>query len=119
MSSCFSSFIVLWILNFVDQPTHENHENWYPTNRNGFTVYTSKCLFSLIYAFILDKIYILFYQHKHLIIDSKHCIDSFTYIYIKYTPTSYVCLSFINFMDWRFDFNSDYTPTPLTQNYLL
>jgi hypothetical protein len=38
MSSCFQSFIVRWILNFVDQPTHENHENWYPTNKSDFTV---------------------------------------------------------------------------------
>ena len=38
MSNCFSSFIVCWILNFVDQPTHENHENWYPTNKSDFTV---------------------------------------------------------------------------------
>jgi hypothetical protein len=36
---CFTSFIVRWILNFVDQPTHENHENWYPTNKSDFTVY--------------------------------------------------------------------------------
>ena len=33
-----TSFIVRWILNFVDQPTHENHENWYPTNKIDFTV---------------------------------------------------------------------------------
>jgi hypothetical protein len=38
MSSSFPSFIVRWILNFVDQPTHENHENWYPTNKSDFTV---------------------------------------------------------------------------------
>ena len=38
MSSCLPSFIVRWILNFVDQPTHENHENWYPTNKCDFTV---------------------------------------------------------------------------------
>jgi len=39
MSSCFPSFIVRWILHFVDQPTHENHEkNWYPTNKSDFTV---------------------------------------------------------------------------------
>jgi len=23
----------------MDQPTHENHENWYPTNKSDFTVY--------------------------------------------------------------------------------
>ena len=39
MSNCFPSFIVHWILNFVDQPTHENHENWYPTNKSDFTVF--------------------------------------------------------------------------------
>ena len=39
MSNCFPSFIVRWILNFVDQPTHENPENWYPTNKSDFTVY--------------------------------------------------------------------------------
>ena len=33
MLSCFPCFIVRWILIFVDQPTHENHENWYPTNK--------------------------------------------------------------------------------------
>ena len=33
--NCFPSFIVRWILNFVDQPTHEN---WYPTNKSDFTV---------------------------------------------------------------------------------
>jgi len=38
MSNCFLSFIVRWILNFVDQPTHENHDNWYPTNKSDFTV---------------------------------------------------------------------------------
>ena len=38
MSSCLSGFIIHWILNFVDQPTHENHENWYPTNKSDFTV---------------------------------------------------------------------------------
>ena len=38
MSSCFPSFIVRWILNFMDEPTHENHENWYPTNKSDFTV---------------------------------------------------------------------------------
>jgi hypothetical protein len=26
-SSCFPRFIVRWILNFIDQPTHENHVN--------------------------------------------------------------------------------------------
>jgi hypothetical protein len=36
--NCFPSFIVRWILNFVDQPTHENPENWYPTNKSDFTV---------------------------------------------------------------------------------
>jgi len=30
--------IVHWILNFVDLPTHENHENWYLTNGSDFTV---------------------------------------------------------------------------------
>ena len=39
MSNCFPSFIIRWILNFVHQPTHENHENGYPTNKNDFTVY--------------------------------------------------------------------------------
>ena len=38
MSNCFPSLIVRWILNFVDQSTHENHENWYPTNKSDFTV---------------------------------------------------------------------------------
>ena len=38
---CFPSFIVRWILNFVDQPTHENHENWYPTNKSDFTVFAN------------------------------------------------------------------------------
>jgi hypothetical protein len=33
MSNYFPTFIVHWILNFVDQPTHENHENWYPTKK--------------------------------------------------------------------------------------
>jgi hypothetical protein len=41
MSNCFPSFIVRWILNFVDQPTHENHENWYTTNKSDFTVLLS------------------------------------------------------------------------------
>ena len=35
MSICFPTVIVHWILNFVDQPTHENHENWYPTNKSN------------------------------------------------------------------------------------
>ena len=38
MSNCFPSFIVRWLLNFVDQPTHENHENVYSTNKSDFTV---------------------------------------------------------------------------------
>jgi hypothetical protein len=38
MSSCFPRFIVRWILNFIDQPTHENHEHWYRTNKSDFTV---------------------------------------------------------------------------------
>jgi len=38
MSSCFPRFIVRCILNFIDQPTHENHKNWYPTNKSDFTV---------------------------------------------------------------------------------
>jgi hypothetical protein len=38
MSSCFPRFIVRWILNFIDQPTHENNENWYPMNKSDFTV---------------------------------------------------------------------------------
>ena len=37
MSNCFPSFIDRWILNFVDQPTHKNHVNWYPTNKSDFT----------------------------------------------------------------------------------
>jgi len=46
MSSCFPRFIVRWILNFIDQHTHENHENWYPTNKSDFTV----GVFTTIYA---------------------------------------------------------------------
>ena len=38
MSNCFPSFIVRWILNFVDQSTNENHANWYPTNKSDFTI---------------------------------------------------------------------------------
>jgi hypothetical protein len=38
MSNCFPCFIVRWILNIFDQPTQENHENWYPTNKSDFTV---------------------------------------------------------------------------------
>ena len=38
MSSCFPRFIVRWILNFMDQPTYENHENWYPTKKSDLTV---------------------------------------------------------------------------------
>ena len=40
MSNCLPNFIVHWILNFEDQPTHENHENWHPTNKSDFTVNT-------------------------------------------------------------------------------
>jgi hypothetical protein len=47
MSSCFPRFIVRLILNFIDQPTHENHENWYPTNKSDFTVGASKCCIDL------------------------------------------------------------------------
>jgi hypothetical protein len=39
MSSCFPSFIVRWILNFVYQLTHENHENWYHPNKSDLTVF--------------------------------------------------------------------------------
>jgi superfamily I DNA/RNA helicase len=35
MSNCFPSFIVRWILNFVD---HENHANWHYTNKSDFTL---------------------------------------------------------------------------------
>ena len=28
-----------WTLKFVDKVIHENHENWYPTNKSTFTVY--------------------------------------------------------------------------------
>ena len=38
MSRCFPRFIVRWILNFIDQPNHENHKKWYPTNKSDFTV---------------------------------------------------------------------------------
>jgi hypothetical protein len=38
MSNCFPSFIVRWILNFVDHHTHENQKKWYPTNKSDFTV---------------------------------------------------------------------------------
>ena len=31
-------FIVRWILNFVDQLTHENHKSWCHTNKSDFTV---------------------------------------------------------------------------------
>ena len=27
-----------WTLKFVDKVIHENHENWYPTNKSTFTV---------------------------------------------------------------------------------
>ena len=50
MSSCFPSFIVHWIFNFVDQPTHENHENWYPTNKSDFTVIHSFSIFYLLFT---------------------------------------------------------------------
>jgi hypothetical protein len=54
MSNCFQSFIVRWILNFVDQPTHEN---WYPTNKSDFTVFiyvnaNYMCLFLLLQGLI-------------------------------------------------------------------
>ena len=39
MSNCFPSFIVRWILNFVDQSTNENHENWYPAKKKGISQY--------------------------------------------------------------------------------
>ena len=38
MSNCFPRFLVRWILNFIDQSTHENHENLYPMNKSDFTV---------------------------------------------------------------------------------
>jgi hypothetical protein len=44
MSNCFPHFIVRWILNFVDQPSHENHENWYTMNKSDFTVSVLKIL---------------------------------------------------------------------------
>ena len=51
MSNCFPKFIVRWILNFVDQPTHENHENdftvlklsFHPTNTSLLSYYR-QCL---------------------------------------------------------------------------
>jgi hypothetical protein len=52
LSNYFPSFIVRWILNFVDQPTHENHENWYPMNKSDFTVYNTSsndCAISFVY----------------------------------------------------------------------
>jgi hypothetical protein len=46
MSSWLPRFIVRWILNFMEKPTYENHENWYPTNKSDFTV----AEFTTIYA---------------------------------------------------------------------
>jgi len=46
-SHSFPCFTVRWILNFVDQPFHENHENWYPRNKGDFTVYYGQYYCSL------------------------------------------------------------------------
>jgi len=63
MSNCYPSFIVRWILNFVGQPSHENHENWYPTNKSDFTVYIYIYTnFLVIYIYIY--IFIYFSIHK-------------------------------------------------------
>jgi hypothetical protein len=51
MSNCFPSVIVRWILNFMDQTTHENHENWYPTNKSDF-MFIESCM----YKSVLGKI---------------------------------------------------------------
>ena len=50
-------FIFCWILNFMDQPTRKNNENWYPTNKNDFTV------LSICY---LSKIHDLGQTHKNV-----------------------------------------------------
>ena len=43
------------ILNFVDQPTHKNLENWYPTNKSDFTV-VARCMWNwMIQMFITDN----------------------------------------------------------------
>jgi hypothetical protein len=57
--SCFPSFIVHWILNFEDQPSHEN---WYPTNKSDFTVY-SQC----------RKFYITFFLYVEEILSQPFC----------------------------------------------
>lgn len=31
-------------LNFVDQPSYENHKYWYPTNSSDFTVFKSRAM---------------------------------------------------------------------------
>jgi hypothetical protein len=38
--SLFAGFLI-----FVDQPTYENHENWYPTNKSDFTVHVDLNIF--------------------------------------------------------------------------
>ena len=48
------SSIVLWILNFVDQPTHDIHENWYPTNKSDFTVYVFWYFWQIDFIFELE-----------------------------------------------------------------
>ena len=73
MSNYFPSFVVRWILNFVDQPTHENHENWYPTNKIDFIV-NLFFLYSTRVLKFLSKITLLYtYFSIMLLYSKKHC----------------------------------------------
>ena len=50
MSNCFPSFIVRWILNFVD---HEKHGNWHYTNKSDFVL-----LYTTDYRVVVCSLYI-------------------------------------------------------------
>ena len=95
MSSCFPSFIVRCILNFIDQSTHEN---WYPTNKSDFTVLRNSQLF--LYLDITDmknsvfnKIVFPFLMDCHIqkMYVRAYCTFKYLRSSIIKTATSLIC----------------------------
>jgi len=69
MSSCFPRFIVRCILNFIDQPNHENHENWYPTNKSDFTVAEFTTIYAITTKLVRsDHVHSEIYSIQHYVI---------------------------------------------------
>jgi hypothetical protein len=95
MSSCFPSFIVRWILNFIDQSTHENG---HPTNKSDFTELRNSQLF--LYLDITDmknsvfnKIVFPFLMDCHIqkMYVRAYCTFKYLRSSIIKTATSLIC----------------------------